>query len=449
MGIPGTEMYSSAMAPPIGKFGLRLTLVGVGLVALGIVFGALRVRGLEKNDVNARSTPQPVESAREGLVEARLTQGQDVIFEVCADDAFDGRHWERREFLVRYVDTEPPEVAQRALFEADLRPRVRRHETASHGTATAPSHGCLNVASGQALPVGGRYALAIVTTDESDPAAELNDEAPERDATQGHAEENPLVTGRIIAVTAIGSLDRVAVYLVLLGTLLLLTAGVVRRAPTPSPTQPADNGRELRNVAIGTLLFAATIVGLGLLPLHGALLGMLRGLLIAIFEIALAVWLVSKPRATTLAWWRPRLPIAYLVATPFLIGGLWTAGRLLIALVPATGRAPIEAFVSFPSGSLAYAVIATFLPVAEELFFRGFVYGNLERRLNVNAATLLTVAVFALAHLPQQFGAWGPFVSVTATGFVLTLLRRFSGSTVLPALVHVGHNAVITLLAVH
>ena len=93
------------------------------------------------------------------------------------------------------------------------------------------------------------------------------------------------------------------------------------------------------------------------------------------------------------------------------------------------------------------ACVAVVVPLAEELFFRGFVYGTAERWKGANAATVASIVLFAVVHLPQQWGAWGAFASVTLTGVVLTLLRRATGSTLVPALAHVAHNALITLLA--
>jgi len=55
--------------------------------------------------------------------------------------------------------------------------------------------------------------------------------------------------------------------------------------------------------------------------------------------------------------------------------------------------------------------------------------------------------LFALVHLPQQWGAWGACASVLLLGLCLGLLRRYSGSTRAPALAHLAHNAILTLLA--
>ncbi len=123
---------------------------------------------------------------------------------------------------------------------------------------------------------------------------------------------------------------------------------------------------------------------------------------------------------------------------------LWIGGRLVMMFVPSTGQAPIEAFVSYPSGGLAVGCVAVCVPVAEELFFRGFLFGTLERARGPWVASVVTIVLFALVHLPQQWGAWGAFASVTITGVALTALTR---STLVPAVAHLTHNGFITLLA--
>ena len=126
---------------------------------------------------------------------------------------------------------------------------------------------------------------------------------------------------------------------------------------------------------------------------------------------------------------------------------LWIGGRIVMNFVPSTSVSPIEAFVSFPSGGLAVGCVAVCVPVAEELFFRGFLFGVLERAHGRALATVLTIVLFAVVHLPQQWGAWGAFASVAATGAGLTLLRLATRSTLVPAVAHLAHNGFITLLA--
>jgi membrane protease YdiL (CAAX protease family) len=107
--------------------------------------------------------------------------------------------------------------------------------------------------------------------------------------------------------------------------------------------------------------------------------------------------------------------------------------------VPRTGEAPIETYIAWPSGALSFALVGMAAPLAEELFFRGFVFGAL-RRLGLLAAFLGSFGLFVLAHVQQVWGSWGALVSLILTAATLTALRALSGSTLVPALAHVLFN---------
>jgi membrane protease YdiL (CAAX protease family) len=101
--------------------------------------------------------------------------------------------------------------------------------------------------------------------------------------------------------------------------------------------------------------------------------------------------------------------------------------------------------VAWPSGSYAIALASVVSPVAEELFFRGFIFGTLAKRYGVATAFVVTVIFFAAAHLPQSWGAWGGLTAIVFTGVGLTALRTWTGSTVAPILAHLAHNSAITI----
>ncbi len=181
---------------------------------------------------------------------------------------------------------------------------------------------------------------------------------------------------------------------------------------------------------------------------------MVRALVIAAVELGAAWALVRREVAGSLSSTEalglglPRGAWKALAASPVLGVLVWIVGSALTRAVPSTSVSSIETFVAAPSGTLVVASIALFVPVAEEVFFRGFVYGVVERARGANLAMVASVVLFALAHLPQQWGAWGPFLSVAFTGVVLTVLRRAAGGVLLPALVHLAHNAWIAFLSV-
>jgi membrane protease YdiL (CAAX protease family) len=171
--------------------------------------------------------------------------------------------------------------------------------------------------------------------------------------------------------------------------------------------------------------------------------GLLRGTLIAAVEMALALL------GARLVFAHGRRGLS--LFAPERRAGLWLFGacasalllRVLshwaLRLVPSTGEAPIEAFIAWPSGALTFALLGMAVPLAEELFFRGFVFGALSG-LGRSTACLGTLLLFALAHAQQVWGNWGALLSVTLTGALLTLLRALSGSSLVPAVAHVLFN---------
>jgi membrane protease YdiL (CAAX protease family) len=179
-------------------------------------------------------------------------------------------------------------------------------------------------------------------------------------------------------------------------------------------------------------------------------LGLAVSVTLALFEVGVAVGLAPGPglrrRMDALALIRPKrwwlhFPIALVAGAVLVVAARWATG-----LVPSTGRSPIQLLVSFPSGMLSFAALAVVAPLAEEVFFRGFVYGVLEKR-----SAILAFAggwlLFVVAHAPQTWGQWGALVAITITGLVLTTLRAVSGSTLVAALAHLVYNGLLALLA--
>ena len=82
----------------------------------------------------------------------------------------------------------------------------------------------------------------------------------------------------------------------------------------------------------------------------------------------------------------------------------------------------------------------TVAPFVEELFFRGFLYPVLARRLGVIPGVILTALPFALLHASQLGNAWGPLVVLLVVGVVLTAVRAVTKSVAASMLVHVGYN---------
>jgi membrane protease YdiL (CAAX protease family) len=120
---------------------------------------------------------------------------------------------------------------------------------------------------------------------------------------------------------------------------------------------------------------------------------------------------------------------------------------LSLRWVPSTSEAPIETFISWPSGMLSAALLGVLLPAAEELFFRGYLYAAL-LPLGRAAAAIVSVLVFGSMHAVQSWGNWGGLAAVFAAGATLCAVRVISGSTLIAALVHVAYNLTLSLASI-
>ena len=80
-------------------------------------------------------------------------------------------------------------------------------------------------------------------------------------------------------------------------------------------------------------------------------------------------------------------------------------------------------------------------PIAEEIFFRGFVFGGLRRYLNLPLAGVISGSLFALAH-----GDPGLIVPFAAVGFVLAFVYERSGSLYTSIGVHFVFNSMSFML---
>jgi membrane protease YdiL (CAAX protease family) len=83
----------------------------------------------------------------------------------------------------------------------------------------------------------------------------------------------------------------------------------------------------------------------------------------------------------------------------------------------------------------------------EELFFRGFLYPVLARRLGVGVGVVLTASTFAFIHV-FEYKAWGPVLIIFLVGVVLTLVRAKMKSVGASFIVHSIYNGVPVIAAI-
>lgn len=96
-----------------------------------------------------------------------------------------------------------------------------------------------------------------------------------------------------------------------------------------------------------------------------------------------------------------------------------------------------QSFGSQLDNMLAFLTLVIMAPIAEEVLFRGYLYGKLKRYTPVVLAALVSSLLFALAHMRLNVG-----IDVFILGLVLCGLRSLTGSIWAGVLVHMLKNAI-------
>ncbi|HEU5121851.1 MAG TPA: CPBP family intramembrane glutamic endopeptidase [Candidatus Saccharimonadales bacterium] len=80
---------------------------------------------------------------------------------------------------------------------------------------------------------------------------------------------------------------------------------------------------------------------------------------------------------------------------------------------------------------LAFVTLVIVAPLAEELLFRGYLYGKLRKSVPIGVAMIITSIIFGLVH-----GQWNVAVDVFALSMVMCTLREITGSIWAGVLLH-------------
>jgi uncharacterized protein len=143
-------------------------------------------------------------------------------------------------------------------------------------------------------------------------------------------------------------------------------------------------------------------------------------------------------------WNWPGIAGVSLVGLGVVMLGLDFLGRFL----PMPKETPFDQFFARPSDAYLTAVFAVTLgPLMEELFFRGFLYPVVARRLGAVWGIFLTALPFGLIHFFQYGRSWGAVLIIFLVGIVLTTVRAATKSVASSFLTHVGYNGTLMVLA--
>ncbi len=95
----------------------------------------------------------------------------------------------------------------------------------------------------------------------------------------------------------------------------------------------------------------------------------------------------------------------------------------------------------------SFLVVAVLLaPFFEEVIFRGYFFQVLARLKGNLFAVAVIGLVFALLHYDQYWGDWAAIAAVTVLGFVLTVLRAWTGSSIPSIMAHYAFNFGMTVI---
>src|ERR1019366_7821133 len=127
------------------------------------------------------------------------------------------------------------------------------------------------------------------------------------------------------------------------------------------------------------------------------------------------------------------------------------SGHTAIAVLAATEMARMGRrwLTGFGVLIVVFEVLAilsvTLAPLMEELFFRGFLYPVLARRLGLPIAVFLTALGFALLHGAQLMFSWGPVLVIFLVGMIFTIVRARTNSVAAGVLIHMAYNGTIAV----
>ncbi len=108
---------------------------------------------------------------------------------------------------------------------------------------------------------------------------------------------------------------------------------------------------------------------------------------------------------------------------------------------------PMEDFLSTPSAAILTGIFAVSLgPLMEELFFRGFMYPVLARRLGMFSGIAITSIAFGLIHGAQLAFSPGLVLVIFLVGVVLTVVRAKTRSVGSSLVVHIAYNSTLVTL---
>ena len=117
---------------------------------------------------------------------------------------------------------------------------------------------------------------------------------------------------------------------------------------------------------------------------------------------------------------------------------------ILIALLIQPEQEDVTEQLGYGESAIADVVVAILVigvaPLTEELFFRGFMFAGLRRRMPFIVAAGISAGIWGLFHYTGA-GTWGVVIQLAAFGVILSWLYQRTGSLWPAVAVHALNNA--------
>ena len=133
------------------------------------------------------------------------------------------------------------------------------------------------------------------------------------------------------------------------------------------------------------------------------------------------------------------VPVTVLVM--FVTGLYLTAAEALLRN-PSTGAERLEGMSRAPLDSMMYFYVICMVivgPICEEVFYRGFIYNEVRKRLSIGTAILFQAGLFGISHAYPIVGVG----SVVIIGILLAGFYQWRKSILAPIFVHMLINGII------
>ena len=206
----------------------------------------------------------------------------------------------------------------------------------------------------------------------------------------------------------------------------------------------------LAQLLTGAVIALIHNFGISLTGVNEAVLNAVAGAVIYIITIGIVIglpWWILKKRTTLEELGLNRLPMwkdIWMAPLGFVVYLLLSGILLMVSQqfltfidfdqVQETGFDQISQQFEY---LLAFITLVILAPVAEEVVFRGYLFGKLRKVAPLWVAILITSLLFAVVHF-----AWNVGIDVFALSIILCLLRVWSGSLWPSILLHMMKNSV-------